>query len=113
MRSIILCSDCSFFRRTVTDFLPSRDEYKISLTKFIKDIPYDKYDVIIIDKETCNGTALADTILSNKEIRSKILLLVSDISYEEIQAYKNIGLTNIIKKPFNIKTFKEKIKKVA
>lgn len=112
MKFILICSDNFVVRRTVSDLFPNKQDFKLIMSKVTKALPFDRYDVVMLDCDSASLEFIESIINEYPDIHKKIILMVSSVTYEDVEQMKRLNVTQIIKKPFNIKTLAEKISKV-
>lgn len=95
-------------RHSIIDFFRNKAENAEKIIDYT-DMYLTKYDLIIVD---IDSIAIDDFIGIYKKSFTKVILLASQLNMSDLDKLKKVKVTNIIMKPFNYKTFKEKVNKV-
>ena len=95
-------------RHSIIDFFRNENENAEKISDYM-DMYLSKYDLIIVDLDSIG---IEDFIAISNKSFSKFIVLASQLNLSDIEKLKKAKVTNIIMKPFNYKTFKEKVNKV-
>lgn len=108
--NIILCSHSNIVRQSISDFLRLSGMH-IDYSKELRAVKNNNYSLIIVDAD---DYPLSELYSLKRMVPSYVgfIVLKSGFNKSELMELKNHGLTNVVMKPFNIKTLKAKIDKV-
>lgn len=93
-------------RTSVVDFFRGYG-YAVERINDLLESNVSKYNLVIVD---CDNFPIKNLPQFTKY--SELIIITSSISMQDIEFLKVNGITNLLLKPFNFKTFKNKVNKV-